>query len=97
MMRKFGGKKLFLTYLFAVLIPLLLIFETVEAHKYMRLEEEVELLEKKQVEIVEKNRLLISEISLLSSSDRIERIAENDLGMHRAKTEDIVRVELQRK
>ncbi|MBR0033032.1 MAG: cell division protein FtsL [Treponema sp.] len=97
MMRKFGRKKLFLTYLFAVFIPLLLIFEAVEAHKYTRLEEEVSLLEKKQVELVEKNRLLISEISLLSSSDRIEKIAENELGMHRAKTEDIVRVELQRK
>lgn len=96
-MRKFGRKKLFLTYFFAVFTPLLLIFEAYEAHKYTKLQEEVEQLEKKQVELVEKNRLLISEISLLSSSDRIEKIAENELGMHRAKTEDIVRVELQRK
>ena len=97
MMAKLERKKLFLAYVFAALTPLLLIFDTVEAHKYTRLEKEVALLEKRQAELVERNRLLISEISLLSSSDRIERIAENDLGMHRARTEDIVRVELQRR
>ena len=93
---KFGRKKLVLTYFFVAAIPLLLIFEVYEAHKYTMLQEEVSELEKKQVELVEKNRQLISEISVLSSSERIEKIAETDLGMHRAKTEDIVRVELQR-
>ena len=51
-------------------------------------------MEKSQVQLVEKNRELISEISVLSSSDRIERIAERDLGMHKAQKEDIVRVEI---
>ena len=37
---------------------------------------------------------MISDISVLSSSDRIEKIAEDDLGMHKANTGDIVRVEI---
>ena len=51
-------------------------------------------MEKKQIELVEQNRKLISDISVLSSSERIEKIAEGELGMRKANTEDIVRVEI---
>ena len=55
---------------------------------------EIKSLEKKQIELVEQNRKLISDISVLSSSERIEKIAEGELGMRKANTEDIVRVEI---
>lgn len=90
-------KKVLLSYFFVIAIPALLIFEVYQAHKYTKLQKEIDALEKKQVELVEENRQLITEISILSSSNRIEKIAETELGMHRAKTEDIVRVELKRK
>ena len=38
------------------------------------------------------NKKLITDISLLSSSDRIEKIAEEDLGMRQAESKEIVRV-----
>ena len=38
--------------------------------------------------------VLISDISLLSSTDRIEKIATEELGMHKAETSDIVRVQM---
>ena len=34
------------------------------------------------------------DISVLTSAERIERIAEEELGMHKAESEDIVRVEM---
>lgn len=77
-----------------VLIPLLLILDAYQAKKYARLLKELDTLELKQQELIEKNRKLISDISLMSSSERIEKIAENELGMHKAKSEDIVRVEI---
>ncbi|MBQ0050532.1 MAG: cell division protein FtsL [Treponema sp.] len=77
-----------------VMIPILLILDAFQAKKYSRLKKDLEALELKQQELVEKNRKLISDISLLSSSDRIEQIAEGELGMHKAKSEDIVRVEI---
>ena len=50
--------------------------------------------EKKKERLIEQNKKLVSDISLLSSTDRIERIATEELGMHKAETEDIVRVEM---
>jgi len=86
-----------LVYLFAILIPVLLIVNAIQSNRYSKLKEELVDLENGQVELVEKNRELISEISVLSSSDRIERIAINDLGMHKANKNEIVRVEIKTK
>lgn len=81
-------------YAAAVLIPALLVVQAFQAHKYKKLRSEIRALENKQVELVEQNRKLISDISVLSSSDRIEKIAEEELGMRKAGTGDIVRVEI---
>ena len=43
---------------------------------------------------IEQNKKLVSDISLLSSTDRIKRIATDELGMHKAETKDIVRVDM---
>lgn len=91
---KHDTKLRFVAYAAVVLIPLLLALDAFQAHRYAKLKSELAKLEAKQVEIVEQNRKLISDISLLSSSDRIEKIAEEELGMHKAKSEDIVRVEI---
>ena len=94
-MKKLAGSKtkLFM-YVAAVLIPALLVVDAVQASRYKKLQREVASLENKQVELVEENRRLISDISVLSSSDRIEHLAEGELGMHKAKSDEIVRVEI---
>jgi cell division protein FtsL len=51
-------------------------------------------LQKKQSIVVEENRRLIARVSELSGSDRIGEIARTELGMEKAKTDDIVRVEM---
>ena len=85
-------------YIFiAILIPGLLILNAIQAERYMKVEREVRALEKKQVQLVEENKKLITDISLLSSGQRISNIEENELGMHKAESEEIVRVEMENK
>ncbi len=93
MSRRKNSESVFV-YIAAVCIPLLLIILTIQSNNYAKLKGEVKALEEKQVELVEQNKKYISDISLLSSSDRIEHLAEQELGMHKAKTEEIVRVEM---
>ncbi|MBQ0003765.1 MAG: cell division protein FtsL [Treponema sp.] len=96
-MKKCSGllKKIFYIIV-AVLIPGLLILNAVQAERYMKIEREIKELEKKQVALVEENKKLITDISLLSSSTRISQIAENDLGMHKAESDEVVRVEMKK-
>lgn len=81
----------------AALIPGLLILNAIQAERYMKIQREVEDLEKKQIQLIEENKKLITDISLLSSAQRIGNIAENELEMHKAETEEIVRVEMTKK
>ncbi|MEE0886395.1 MAG: septum formation initiator family protein [Treponema sp.] len=80
--------------LLAVSIPLLLLAYAVQTRRYAELSREIAELESKQERLIEQNKKLVSDISLLSSTDRIEKIASEELGMHKAETEDIVRVEM---
>lgn len=80
----------------ALLIPLLLIFDAMQSGRYEILESEVTALERRQEELVESNKKLVSDISILSSADRVERRAREELGMRKAGADDIVRVEIER-
>ena len=95
MKRKYGRvRETLVVCLIALSIPLLLIAGGMQARKYEDLSDEVSALEKKQEALVEENKKLVTDISLLASTERIEKIAENELGMHKAQTDDIVRVEM---
>ncbi|MBQ2553255.1 MAG: cell division protein FtsL, partial [Treponema sp.] len=85
--------KIVLLCIAALLIPGMLIVDAVQARKYTALREQVLELEEKQAEIIEENKKLITDISILSSADRIEQIAKDTLGMRKAETDEIIRVE----
>lgn len=89
------GWKIF-TLACALLVPLLFALNAVQADRYMKAQNEIKALEQKQVELVEENKRLITDISLLSSGERIGKIAEEELGMRKAESEEIVRVEMRR-
>ena len=89
------GWKIF-TIVCAILVPLLFALNAMQAARYMKIQNEVKALEQKQVELVEENKRLITDISLLSSGERIGKIAEEELGMRKAESEEIVRVEMRR-
>ena len=78
----------------ALSIPALLFLNGIQARRYTALQKDVQALEKRQAELVEQNKKMITDISLLSSSDRIEAIAENELNMRKAESDEIVRVEM---
>lgn len=92
-----NGFKTIFYIVIAIMIPGLLILNAIQAERYMKIQREVEELEKKQIKLVEENKKLITDISLLSSAQRIGNIAENELDMHKAETEEIVRVEMNKK
>lgn len=81
----------------AVLIPVLFILYAFQADRYTKLEKEVRELEQKQVLLVEQNKRLVTDISLLSSAERIGQIAKEEYGMHEAESEEIVRLEMKKK
>lgn len=78
----------------ALLIPALMILAGVQTHRYTMLEKRVDQLNSSQYEIIEESKRLVSDISVLASSDRIEKIASEELGMRKAESEEIVRVEI---
>ena len=86
------SSEIFFLCLLALSIPGLLVLNGIQSSKYRTLKKEVEDLERKQESLIEENKKLITDISLLSSSDRIEKIAEEDLGMRQAESKEIVRV-----
>lgn len=83
-----------LVLLLVCAIPGLLFLYAVQAKKNTDLLREITLLENKEAKLIEENKKLVSDISVLTSAERIERIAEEELGMHKAESEDIVRVEM---
>ncbi|MCQ2592202.1 MAG: cell division protein FtsL [Treponema sp.] len=95
--RKVQIKKVLITILFliiAALIPVMLFLYAFQAKRYTDLTKEILSMEQKQEKLIEENKKLVSEISLLSSAERIEKIATEELGMHKAESDDIIRVEI---
>ena len=86
-----------LACLAALCIPVLLIMDALQARKYADLQRQVRDLEKRQEDLVEQNKKLITDISVLSSADRIETIARDELGMRSAESDEIIRVEMKDK
>jgi cell division protein FtsL len=69
----------------------------VQSQQYMNIEKEVAELEQVQKDLIESNKALVTDISVLSSSERIEKIAVEELGMRKATSDEIVRVSIKGK
>ncbi len=82
--------------LMTLAIPLVLFACIWQSSRYTALENEVMRLDKQQYEVVAFNRRLISGISVLSTPERIERVAMEDLGMRKALPGEIMRIELKK-
>jgi cell division protein FtsL len=86
-------KKIFF-YLMVLSIPLLLGLASWQSARYGDLERELGRLEKTQQEWVENNKRLIAGISLLSSPDRIEHIARDELGLEKKRPEEVLLIHI---
>lgn len=75
-------------------VPLMLCLYAVQAREFSILTNEIQELERKQEKLIEENKKLVKDIAILSSAERIEKSAVEELGMHKAEADDIVRVEM---
>lgn len=85
-----------LAVMLTLAIPAMLLGGVWQSTQYAELESEIRVLDERQYEIIAMNKRLVSGISVLSSPERIERVAVEDLGMRKAAPAEIMRIELKK-
>lgn len=88
-------RRFVLLYILALTLPLFFGVSLRQSGKYAALQREVRSLEVIQEEWVESNKRLIAGIALLSSPDRIERIAVEELDLTRKQPEEILQIRIE--
>ncbi len=88
--------KNFCAFALSLMIPAMLFAMVWQSYRYSQLERELARVEKLQYEIIEENRRMISGISVLSTPERISRVATEDLGMRKAEAKEITRIAISR-
>ena len=89
-MRRYG-----LLYLLVITIPLFLGLVAWQSFRYRELDRRVRRLEVVQEDWIVSNKKLIAGIAVLSSSERIEQVAMNDLRLTRIHPENVLQVWIQ--
>jgi cell division protein FtsL len=79
--------------LLIVAVPVLLFANALQAYRYSQLEREIGRLQDQQEVLIEENKRAILAISVLSSPQRIGPLAENELGLRRVDSAEIVRMQ----
>ena len=88
------GSRCFFLYFLAFTIPLFLGLLVWQSNRYQNLNRELVRLEQLQEEWVESNKRLIADIEEYSSPERIEKIAKNQLGLHKIRPENLLQVNI---
>ena len=83
-----------LAFILTVSIPCLFFFTVKQSQVYNALEREVNAYNDEQNRLIAENKRKISAISILSKPQRIEKIAVEELGMHKADSSQIIRISL---
>ncbi|MDR3160395.1 MAG: septum formation initiator family protein [Spirochaetaceae bacterium] len=83
-------------YFMTLTIPLFLGLVAWQATRYTDLEKKIEVLVTEQEEWIENNKRLIAGIAVLSSVERIEHIARNQLALTKKRPEDVLQVQVRR-
>ena len=84
-----------LLYVFTLTLPLFLGAAAWQSARYRELTWDVERLETLQEEWVESNKRLIAGIAVLSSPERIEHIAKNELGLVKKVPEEVLQIRIE--
>jgi cell division protein FtsL len=87
--------KKILLYALVLSLPVVLGASVGQAVRYTQLAQEVQRLNHTQEDWISINRRLITEIAGLSSPERIEKVAKDDLGLHPVPPEDIMQIRVQ--
>jgi cell division protein FtsB len=77
-------------------IPLFLGLAAWQATRYTDLEKKIEVIVAEQEEWIESNKRLVAGIAVLSSVERIEHIARDQLGLTKKRPEEVLQVRIRR-
>ena len=83
-----------LAFILTVSIPCLFFLTVKQSQVYNTLEREVNAYNDEQNRLIAENKRKISAISILSKPQQIEKIAVEELDMHKADSSQIIRVSL---
>ena len=86
--------KQLLALILTVSIPCLFFFTVKQSQVYNTLEREINAYNNEQNRLIAENKRKISAISILSKPQRIEKIAVEELDMHKADSSQIIRIAL---
>jgi hypothetical protein len=86
------GRQIFALYFLTLSIPALLGLTAWQSCRYADLERETVRLESTQEEWINSNRRLIAGVALLSSSERIEYIVKNELGLTKKRPGEVLQI-----
>ena len=89
------GKNLISIFI-ALILPFFLLVTVWQSNRYSVVQKEIIKLQNKQQEIVSANSRLISEITILSTPEVIEKKAVEQLTMRKALPSEIIRIELKK-
>jgi cell division protein FtsL len=89
-------RRYILLYFIILTIPLFLGLTVGQSIRCAELIRDIHRLEAAQEEWIESNKRLIAGIAVLSSAERVEYIAQNDLGLSKKTPEDVVQVRIER-
>jgi len=84
-------KRCILLYFMVLTIPVFMGFSAWQSTRYMDLEKKTKMLEEDQEKWVEKNKRLIADLAILTSSEKVENIAV-DLGLSKIKPENVLQI-----
>jgi cell division protein FtsL len=90
-------KRFFLFYFFVITIPLFLGMIAWQSARYSDLERQTRRLEADQEKWVEQNKRLIADIAVLTTLEKVERIAVNDLKLSKIRPENVLQVWIERR
>jgi cell division protein FtsL len=81
-----------LLYFFVLTVPALLGLAAWQSVQYQNLEKQTKVVEADQEQWVEANRRLIADFAALTSSEKVENIAVNELGMVKVEPENVLQI-----
>ena len=84
----------FFFYCMILSVPVFLALTAWQSSRYGDLERELKKLEKTQEEWVENNKRLIAGITFLSTPERIEHIARDELGLQNKRPEEVLHISI---
>ena len=82
--------KKILSFVFLLLFPALLCLNVWQSFRYQQLQDELVMLQKEQLDLIEKNKRALAAVAVYSSPSRVGALAEESLDLDKADASDII-------